>query len=139
MSDISTSRLQRLHGQLGELVYEMMKLQFSHFKPASPWAPSLNVYRGEHCITVCLDLAGVEKDSINLKVEPQRLLVRGRRAAPEPDKDVCKAVQVLAMEIDYGPFERELTLSPMTIDTARVTANHKNGLLWIYLPLRAQA
>lgn len=139
MSDIPTSQLQRLHGRLGELVYEMMKLRFSHFKPASPWAPSLNVYRGEHCISVCVDLAGVDKSTIELKVEPQRLLLRGRRTAPEPDKDVCTVVQVLAMEIDYGPFERELTLSPMNVDTTGVTATHKNGLLWIYLPLRAQA
>ena len=139
MSDISTTHLQRLHGQLGELVHEMMKLRFSQFRPASPWAPPLNVYRCEQCISVCVDLAGVDKSAIELKVEPQRLLIRGRRTAPDPDKDICKAVQVLAMEIDYGPFERELKLSPMTIDTTHVTATHKNGMLWIYLPLRPEA
>lgn len=137
MSEVS--HLQRLQGRLGELVYEMMKLRFSHFRPASPWAPSLNVYRCEQCITVCVDLAGVDKNAIGLQVDPQRLLIRGRRAAPEPDKQVCQAVQVLAMEIDYGPFEREIMLSPVTVDTARVTATHKDGMLWIYLPVRAEA
>ena len=139
MSDISTSHLQRLHGRLGELLYEMMNLRFSYSKPATPWAPLLNVYRCEQCIMACVDLAGVDKGAIDLKVEPQRLVLRGRRAAPEPDKDVCKTVQVLAMEIDYGPFERELMLSPLTIETTRVTATHKNGFLWIYLPLRSEA
>ena len=139
MSEISKAHLQRLHGRVGELVYEMTKLRFSHFKAAVPWAPSINVYRCERCIAVCADLAGVEKDTIELKVEPQRLLIRGQRAAPEPAGEMCKAVQVLAIEIDYGPFERELLVSPMTIDTAHVSATHKNGLLWIYLPLLAEA
>lgn len=139
MSDISKAHLQRLHGRVGELVYEMMKLRFSHFKPAVPWAPSINVYRCEHSIAVCVDLAGVDKETLELKVESQRLWIRGQRAAPEPAEEMCKAVQVLAMEIDYGPFERELVLSPMTIDTAHVSATHKNGLLWIYLPLRTEA
>jgi HSP20 family protein len=139
MSDISRAHLQRLHGRVGELVYEMMKLRFSHFKPAVPWAPSINVYRCERCVAVCADLAGVDKDTIELKVEPQRLLIRGQRTAPEPAGEMCKAVQVLAMEIDYGPFERELVVSPMTIDPAHVSATHTNGLLWIYLPLLAEA
>jgi HSP20 family molecular chaperone IbpA len=117
----------------------MMKLRFSHFKAAGPWSPSVNVYRCEGCIAVCADLAGADKEAIDIKAEPQRLLIRGKRAAPEPEKDMCSAVQVLAMEIDYGTFERELHLAPMTIDTSRVTATHKNGLLWIYLPLRSQA
>ena len=44
-------------------------------------------------------------------------------------------MQVLAMEIDHGSFERQIKL-PSTVDRKQVTAEQKNGLLWVYLPLR---
>jgi HSP20 family molecular chaperone IbpA len=75
---------------------------------------------------------------IDLQIEPQRLLIRGRREAPEPRDDTCKALQVLMMEIDYGGFEREV-LFPVEVETERVTVEQKNGLLWIYLPFRTAA
>lgn len=138
MSEISTIHLQRLHGRLGELAYEMSKMHFSHFNPGGVWSPALNIYHCEHCIVVCVDLAGVDRTAIDLNVDPKRLLIRGTRVAPEPDEKTCRTVQMLAMEIDTGPFEREVNF-PDDIDIERVTAEQKNGLLWIYLPLRAEA
>jgi HSP20 family molecular chaperone IbpA len=38
------------------------------------------------------------------------------------------------MEIDYGPFEREIVL-PGDVDVNKARAEQKNGLLWISLPL----
>jgi HSP20 family molecular chaperone IbpA len=35
-------------------------------------------------------------------------------------------------------FAREIAL-PAEVETGRVTAEQKNGFLWIYLPLRTQA
>ena len=42
---------------------------------------------------------------------------------------------MIAMEIDYGPFEREVRL-PDEVDVKKVHAEQKNGLLWIHLPLK---
>ena len=60
------------------------------------------------------------------------------RQPPEPACDQPQTVQVLAMEIDYGPFERMLEL-PAEVDPERVNAEHREGLLWVYLPLRQQS
>jgi len=136
MSDNSTIHLQRLHGRLSELACEMTKMQFSHLSQGGAWSPALNIYHCEHSIVVCADLAGVDRTAIDLNVEPKRLLIRGTRVVPEPNEKACRAVQMLAMEIDSGPFEREV-LFPDELDVERVTAEQKNGLLWIYLPLRA--
>jgi len=138
MKDIGGIHLKRLHAQLGNVVYQMTKVQFSQFSPPLTWNPGLNVYRCENCVAICADLAGVDKTMIDLQIEPQRLLIRGRREAPEPRDDTCKALQVLMMEIDYGGFEREV-LFPVEVETERVTAEQKNGLLWIYLPFRTAA
>jgi HSP20 family molecular chaperone IbpA len=44
-------------------------------------------------------------------------------------------VRLLAMEIDYGPFEREVAL-PAEVEVDQASAEQRNGLLWISLPLK---
>ena len=51
---------------------------------------------------------------------------------PEPTDH---AVQMLALEIDYGSFEREFEL-PAEVDVKQSRAEQENGLLWIHLPLK---
>jgi HSP20 family protein len=86
-------------------------------------------------VRICVDLAGVDKSSIDLTVEPRRLVLRGTRQAPEPADGEGRPVQMLALEIDYGPFERVVEL-PAEVDSEGAGAEHENGLLWIYLPLK---
>lgn len=99
-----------------------------------PWRPAMNAYRCEGAIRVCFDLAGVDKERIDIQIEPGRLVVRGVRKPPEPSSGEPCAEQILAMEIDHGPFLRELRL-PVNVSRDDVTAEHRNGLLWINLPL----
>src|SRR5438445_13730952 len=106
MSNIRSMRLRQLHGQLGDVVYQLTKVQF--FSPSETWKPAINAYRCGECMTICVDLAGVNKETIDLEVEPRRLLISGNRQAPEPSDHEGKAVQVLTMEIDHGPFQREI-------------------------------
>jgi len=58
---------------------------------------------------------------IDLTVEPRRLVIRGRRELPEPTGDEGCAEQLLAMEIDYGPFEREITF-PVDVEIDKAHA-----------------
>jgi len=138
MSDIRGIHLRHLHGQLGDVVYQLTKIQFSSFSSPESWQPAINAYSCSECIAICVDLAGVDRRQIELIVEPRRLLIRGQRQPPEPDGTKSKAVQVLVMEIDYGRFEREVLL-PSDVVTNQTTAEQLDGLLWVYLPLRASA
>src|SRR5581483_932449 len=138
MSDRSSFHLRRLHGQLGAVAYEMTHVHFVAQVAELAWRPALNIYHCERCLSICVDLAGVDNSAFELQIEPRRLWIRGRREAPEPSDSANKPVQILAMEIDYGLFAREIAL-PIEVETERVTAEQKNGFLWIYLPLRTQA
>ena len=104
----------------------------------SAWAPALNVYRREHSIVVCADLAGVDTQAIDLRVERRRLLIRGRREAPEPKGNAEESIEVVAKEIEQGTFGSEVEF-PDDVDIERVTAEQTNGLLWIFLPLNEAA
>ncbi|HJT45838.1 MAG TPA: Hsp20/alpha crystallin family protein, partial [Chthoniobacterales bacterium] len=60
---------------------------------------------------------------------------RGERELPEPSHDEGRAIRLLAMEIDYGPFEREVSL-PVEVEINQASAEQRNGLLWISMPIK---
>ncbi len=134
MESTRTIRLRWLHGAVHDVTHQLAGLRFSRSGPHA-WRPAINAYRCEKCITICVDLAGVERSDIDLAIEAQRLSIRGVRDVPEPGGKEDPAVQMIAMEIDYGPFEREVRL-PGEVDVKKVRAEQKNGLLWIHLPLK---
>ena len=134
MDPIKNIKLRWLHGALHDLTSELSRLQFSRFA-AHAWEPAINAYRCEESIRVCVDLAGVDRALIDLIVEPRRLVIRGTRELPEPTGDEGCALQLLAMEIDYGPFIREVPL-PADVEIEQAYAEQRNGLLWISLPLK---
>lgn len=134
MDPIKNMKLRWLHGALQDLTSELSRLQFSRFSPHA-WEPAINAYRCEESIRVCVDLAGVERAFIDLRVEPRRLVIRGTRELPEPTGDEGCTLQLLAMEIDYGPFMREILL-PVEVEIDQARAEQRNGLLWISLPLK---
>lgn len=92
----------------------------------------MNAFRCERGIKICVDLAGIDQSEIELEIEPRRIGIRGYRQAPEPSQEE-ELIQILAMEIDHGRFERELLL-PLLVDVDQVAVEQRNGFLWIWLP-----
>jgi HSP20 family protein len=138
MSEKPNIRLNQLHGRLGDLVYEFTKVQFSHSPGAEVWSPAVNAYRCEQGFAICVDLAGVPKETIHLEIERRRIRLQGQREVPEPKDKGHEPLQILAMEIDSGNFTREISL-PADVDPECVRAEYKEGYLWIYLPFRCAA
>ena len=132
MTTIRGIRLRWLHETLGEVTYHMTRLQMS---PPGPyrWRPAINAFQCEEGLRICVDLAGVDRSKVDLTVEPRRVSLRGMRPPPEPTDAEGRAIEMIAFEIDYGPFERTIEL-PVAVDVGEVTAEQRNGLLWIELP-----
>ncbi len=108
---------------------------FREFCPVDSWAPAVNLYRLRQRLDVCVDLAGIESESVSVRVEADRLVIRGTRQAPEPPSRSLREMCILSMEIDHGPFCRIVSL-PHQVDHVRVQIKYTRGLLWIRLPLR---
>lgn len=134
MDPISRIKLRWLHGALHDVTSELGRGRFSQFAP-HVWVPAINAYRCDKCVRICVELAGVERPLIELTVEPRRVVVRGARELPEPTEAEDRPLQLLAMEIDYGSFEREVIL-PVEVEIDKASAEQRNGLLWISLPLK---
>jgi HSP20 family molecular chaperone IbpA len=134
MPDIRTIHLKILQGQLREIAGELMQVQFRGAGVPSPWRPHINLYRCTDRFVVCVDLAGIDRNDIQLRAEPLRLSLRGRRPPPVPEPACGDLLQILALEIDDGTCAREILL-PEEIIPEKVRAEQRNGLLWIDLPL----
>lgn len=130
-------KLRWLQGTLGDVRYQFASMQFSQ-SATLKWQPPINAFRCHSAIRICVDLAGVDRAGIELTVEARRVLIRGSRIPPEPNEHEGHALQVLALEIDYGPFEREVNLpAEAEVEVDGAQAKQENGLLWITLPLKS--
>jgi HSP20 family protein len=117
---------------------EQMQQNFFNFCPTETWTPNVNLYENDTAYLVCVDLAGVDKEKIEVVVTDQKLTLRGTRVVPTPfsgeaTPDSHPRLRVHVMEIDHGPFCREVEL-PADVAQHQISATHLNGLLWIELP-----
>lgn len=128
----------QLETRVGIITGELTRVRFGSMQARAAWPVSMNAYRCRDCILVVAELAGIDRAQISLSVEPRRVRLRGHREPPEPRKGDGPPLQVLAMEIDHGAFEREIVL-PVEVEPERVEAEQREGLLWIRLPLAEPA
>jgi HSP20 family protein len=99
------------------------------------WAPSVDIYETDnHTLVLKAELPDVAREDIDLKVENNTLTISGLKRM---EKDV-KEQQYHRIERVYGSFSRTFTLPP-TVDTTKIGAEYRNGVLTITLPVREEA
>ena len=95
--------------------------------------PRIDVLEDETGITLLADLPGVPKESLELKVEGDTLLVEGTVATPMPQQ-----LQSVYAELRVPRYRRSFTLS-RELDAARIEANLKDGVLNLRIPKQEHA
>ena len=99
------------------------------------WLPPVDIYQtGRHELVLKAELPGVNQQDIDLRVENNTLTIRGERKL---DSNV-KEDAYHRIERTYGAFSRSFSL-PNTIDTEKVSADFKEGVLTVTLPVRDEA
>lgn len=123
-------------GQISTIFQHTVFHGMGRCAPGETWSPDLNVYQLPGRLEVSVDLAGIDREAIHVQVEPGRLLIHGVRQPPEPASREEGPMRILSMEIDSGPFCREIAI-PSEVRLDQVESSYENGLLWIRLPLRS--
>ena len=99
------------------------------------WFPPVDIYEnGNDEIVLKAELPGLQREDIDLRVENNTLTLRGER---KRDNEI-KQEQYHRVERSYGAFSRSFSL-PSRIDTEKVRAEFKEGVLSIKLPVKAEA
>jgi len=90
--------------------------------------PLVAVYENENDYFLSVNLPGVKKENIQLKIEDNNLIIAGKIDTAETEKR-----KYLFAEMPIASYYRKFNLAD-TIDSAKVEANYENGVLLVKLP-----
>ena len=115
--------------------FSQMDGLFSAFEPSTrtealpdTWCPAVDVTEGEDGWNVEMDLPGVPRENVKLTAKQGVLTIEGE-APGRGDGDATHSWS----ERPHGSFQRKFTL-PEGVDIAKVSAEHKDGVLRVTLP-----
>ena len=99
--------------------------------------PAAEVHETETAYSICLELPGVARDSIDVKATDRNLVISAERRAPQSDNtEATEAAQTpakLLSEIRYGTWSRSFRF-PSGIDREGLEAHYRDGLLLVTAP-----
>ena len=105
------------------------------FSAADTWVPPVDIYQtGDQELVLNAELPDMSRENIDITVENFVLTIKGEKKFAGEVKDE----QFHHVERRYGKFSRSFSL-PQTVDAGKVSAEYKNGVLTVRLPLREEA
>jgi len=93
------------------------------------FVPAINTREGEYAYHVEVDLPGVDKDDIEIKVEDNTLIISGERKV----KEEIKEENYYKVESRFGSFSRSFSL-PEDVDVENIHAESTDGVLEVVVP-----
>ena len=108
---------------------------FGFTTPNNAWMPPVDIFQtGEHELVLKAELPDMSKEDIDINIENFVLTIKGEKKV----SNEVKEEQYHHVERRYGTFSRSFSL-PTTVDPSRVSAEYKQGVLTVRLPLREEA
>ena len=133
MSDIIERRpftpLSRIRSELDRLFGNGFPDIWGEENGARMWTPRLDFSETENEYLTKLDLPGIKKDDVKVKVENQQLTISGERKEEKRNEDE----NYLRVERSHGSFYRSMPL-PNNARTDEIQAEIKNGVLMVHIP-----
>ena len=101
--------------------------------PTRVFVPNADIYETNDALTVILEMPGVEKNNVDVRVEDDVLHVTGQL-----DLSKYKGLAPLYTEYNIGNYARNFRLSNK-IDQNKIAAELKDGVLWLTLSKAEEA
>jgi len=99
------------------------------------WMPPVDIFQnGKDELVLKAELPDMNREDIKITVDNNILTISGEKKLADEVKDE----QFHRIERRYGSFTRSFTLPP-AVDATKVSAEYKNGVLTLRLPLREEA
>lgn len=111
-----------------------MRLTDDEDLASSTWLPAVDIAEDADRIVVTAEIPGMKQEDIDINFNGGILTIRGDREL-EKEKNERSYHR---LERAYGSFARSFTL-PRTVDTDRITASYRDGVLEIVVPKKEEA
>ena len=99
----------------------------------SGWTPALDLYQNADNIVAVVELPGMRKEDIEISLHDGTLTIAGERKSGASEEENAERTERVA-----GKFRRSITL-PTRVDSGKVSASYKDGLLTVTLPKAEEA
>jgi len=98
------------------------------------WAlvPAVDIFEDQTGITVQAEMPGVSKDRLDIHADRNSLVIEGEVAIDMPE-----GMQAVYADVRATRYRRTFVLSG-ELDTERINANLKDGVLTVQVPKRAE-
>ena len=99
----------------------------------SGWSPALDLYQNNDNVIARVELPGMRKEDIEISLHDGMLTINGERKSETSEGEKAERT-----ERYVGKFRRSVSL-PTQVDTNKVTANYRDGILTVTLPKAEEA
>lgn len=93
------------------------------------WSPPVDIYEAEGRLVLQVELPGVRREDVELRMEDATLVIEGERRA-DPD---LRPAEFHRLERVHGPFRRSFRLPP-SVAADGIRADMRDGVLVVTLP-----
>ena len=99
------------------------------------WIPPVDIFQnGDQELVLKAELPDMAREDIDITVDNGTLTIKGEKKVTADVKEDS----FHRIERRFGTFSRSFSL-PQTVDTAKVAAEYRSGVLTVRLPLREEA
>ena len=126
------SSIERMRGELDRWFDNFIEGFFSDWgltPTTTTWSPRVEMFDKGDNIVINAELPGIDPKDVDIKVTSDAVTIRGETKREEEVKDE----DYYRCERFYGTFTRTIPL-PVNIDTGKVKASYKKGILKLTLP-----
>ncbi|MEA1995457.1 MAG: Hsp20/alpha crystallin family protein [Campylobacterota bacterium] len=100
----------------------------------SKWSPAVDIYEDKGNIYLDVEVPGMKKEDVKVKVEDKTLTVSGERKLEKEEKKEG----YYRVERSYGSFSRSFYL-PDNVDPTKIKAKYEGGVLKLSIPKKEEA
>jgi HSP20 family protein len=129
MQDSMPSMLQRFFNN------DLMDWNMGNFSPVNTSLPAVNVKETEDDYLIEVAAPGMKKDDFKINLDNDRLTI----SSEKEDEDADNEDDYTRREFCYQSFQRSFNLPERLVDTEKIKAEYKNGVLNVTLPKREEA
>ena len=96
--------------------------------------PAVNIVENKDEYRIDVAAPGLNKEDFKIQLENNVLNVSSEKEEKREEKDE----RIMRKEFSYASFNRSFTL-PMTVNSEKIKATHKDGILQIVIPKKEEA
>lgn len=126
--------LAELQDRVHQLFNELSPVREDDLVRQGTWRPPVDIYEDGGELVLNVELPGMRREDIDVSIENRTLTIRGERTL----NGEVKKENFHRIERAYGSFRRSFSL-PDSVDPAKISAEYRNGVLSVKLPMREEA